>query len=391
MSWIKRFCTDKVRILPQQGKTILRIKADMRGSEGVALPGAFEHRGEYKKHAETESHKTGKGRVVGQRGRVRQGACVFDEAKTYKSSSQQMLRCAFAALLLLAQHADALNVYGRQPIGAKVNKGSLYRAASRPTPLPHHLLPISRVGRNEGMLRQSTSLYTKNHDLDALNDVESENEKLALLEPESSVEADVSGPSLTVPTRRQLCLFGLPTLGTWLLGPIMSLIDSSVVGLSGTVPELAALGPGISLCDSSSYILTFITVATTNLFATALASRDKEECKRIVSDALTIGLGLGILLGVFQYLSAPFFMRQLCGTAVSSIPYAISYVRIRSLAAPSVLLTMVMSFLLYSTMLILGSVLFCSLFCFIFHLQVSFVLFSICSIYYSPSLLLHLL
>ena len=42
---------------------------------------------------------------------------------------------------------------------------------------------------------------------------------------------------------------------------ILSLIDTSVVGTRSAV-ELAALGPGTMLCDYSSYIFTFLAIAS---------------------------------------------------------------------------------------------------------------------------------
>jgi hypothetical protein len=49
------------------------------------------------------------------------------------------------------------------------------------------------------------------------------------------------------PSTQELLQFGLPTLGVWFLQPVLSLIDSAVIGRSHSlesVLELAALGPG---------------------------------------------------------------------------------------------------------------------------------------------------
>ena len=55
----------------------------------------------------------------------------------------------------------------------------------------------------------------------------------------------------------------------------MSLVDTAVVGRSASSLELAALGPATMVGDSLSYLFSFLSVATTNLIATSLASEEK--------------------------------------------------------------------------------------------------------------------
>jgi Na+-driven multidrug efflux pump len=64
-----------------------------------------------------------------------------------------------------------------------------------------------------------------------------------------------------VPTLRTLLKFTLPTLGIWLASPIMSLVDTSVVGRKSAV-ELAALGPATNMCDTLLYIFYFLAVVS---------------------------------------------------------------------------------------------------------------------------------
>ena len=60
-----------------------------------------------------------------------------------------------------------------------------------------------------------------------------------------------------IPTKTIL-EFALPALGLWLSQPLLSLIDTSAVGLSaapGTgALQLAALGPATTFCDGSTYL-----------------------------------------------------------------------------------------------------------------------------------------
>ena len=46
--------------------------------------------------------------------------------------------------------------------------------------------------------------------------------------------------------------FTLPTAAIWVTGPILGLVDSSVVGLRSST-QLAALGPGTVCCDYAAY------------------------------------------------------------------------------------------------------------------------------------------
>lgn len=148
---------------------------------------------------------------------------------------------------------------------------------------------------------------------------------------ETSVKASV------VPTIVDLLKFGLPTLGIWLLQPILSLIDTSVIGMSAasgsSVLELAALGPGIAWIDSSAYLCQFMGMATTNLYAIALSEGDIPKQRKVLSHATILSTALGLILFGIQYVYAKPIVTILAGSAVESIPYALAYSRIRSFAS----------------------------------------------------------
>jgi Na+-driven multidrug efflux pump len=149
--------------------------------------------------------------------------------------------------------------------------------------------------------------------------------------------AEVVQKEFAVPTVTELINFGLPTLGIWLLQPVLSLIDTSVVGMSSSaassVLQLAALGPGIAWIDSTSYLCQFMGMATTNLYALAISEGDDVKQKKVLSHASIIATGLGFLLFAIQYIYAKPVVTLLAGSAVQSIPYALSYSRIRSFAS----------------------------------------------------------
>ncbi|CAI0424455.1 unnamed protein product [Linum tenue] len=56
-------------------------------------------------------------------------------------------------------------------------------------------------------------------------------------------------------------MFTGPATGLWLCGPLMSLIDTVVIG-QGSSLELAALRPGTVFCDYICYVFMFLSVAT---------------------------------------------------------------------------------------------------------------------------------
>ena len=93
--------------------------------------------------------------------------------------------------------------------------------------------------------------------------------------------SSISPPPL--PTDRQLLKFYFPCLALWISGPLLSLVDTSFVGLSaatgGSATQLAALGPATTFIDGSLYLFAFLNVATTNLFASARATAAASSSK----------------------------------------------------------------------------------------------------------------
>ena len=93
-------------------------------------------------------------------------------------------------------------------------------------------------------------------------------------------------PPPSPPTNLALFKFYFPCLALWISGPLLSLVDTSFVGLSakagavggaGSAAQLAALGPATTFIDGSLYLFAFLNVATTNLYASALARGESEK------------------------------------------------------------------------------------------------------------------
>jgi Na+-driven multidrug efflux pump len=141
-----------------------------------------------------------------------------------------------------------------------------------------------------------------------------------------------------VPTMRELLAFTVPSMGIWLAGPLLSLVDVSVVGLGSTL-ELAALAPATGVCDSSAYAFTFLAVATTSMVARARARGDDAAAGAALSDALTFAAACGATLCTILLLFAPQLLHAYSGGAAASIlGPAVAYTRVRALGMPAALL-----------------------------------------------------
>ncbi|EED86938.1 hypothetical protein THAPSDRAFT_264387, partial [Thalassiosira pseudonana CCMP1335] len=134
---------------------------------------------------------------------------------------------------------------------------------------------------------------------------------------------------------RSLLKFYFPCLALWISGPLLSLVDTTV-GAAGSAAQLAALGPATTFIDGSLYLFAFLNVATTNLYASALATAAKTS--------LYSGIGLMVfLLAVARPLIALYigewYIRLYCIlSSPGLLDAAHSYVKIRALSMPTSLL-----------------------------------------------------
>lgn len=152
------------------------------------------------------------------------------------------------------------------------------------------------------------------------------------------------------PTLRELVKFALPCLGLWISGPLLSLIDTASVGLTakpgmGAI-ELGALGPATTFIDGSTYLFAFLNVATTNLYASALAAnaKDEEKSKRagdaVVRTAIKISLFCGFGIMALLFAKGEYLLNLYVGSEAAKkiLKPATEYVHIRALSLPTSLL-----------------------------------------------------
>ncbi|KAF2322833.1 hypothetical protein GH714_031234 [Hevea brasiliensis] len=104
---------------------------------------------------------------------------------------------------------------------------------------------------------------------------------------------------------KEIVKFTAPATGLWICGPLMSLIDTAVIG-QGSSLELAALGPGTVLCDNMSYVFMFLSISTSNMVATSLAKQPWHErllgpLKALIVASAINGIGDVLLCRFLDY------------------------------------------------------------------------------------------
>ncbi|KAI3933684.1 hypothetical protein MKW92_030107 [Papaver armeniacum] len=136
---------------------------------------------------------------------------------------------------------------------------------------------------------------------------------------------------------KEIALFAGPAAGLWICGPLMSLIDTAIIG-QGSSLELAALGPATVVCDYLSYVFMFLSIATSNMVATSLATGDKNDVQHKISILLFVGFacGLGMLL-LTKFLGIKLLRGFTGAQNLHLVPAANTYVQIRGLAWPAIL------------------------------------------------------
>ncbi|GMN55763.1 hypothetical protein TIFTF001_024885 [Ficus carica] len=107
---------------------------------------------------------------------------------------------------------------------------------------------------------------------------------------------------------KEIAMFTGPLSGLWICGPLMSLIDTVVIGQGSSI-ELAALGPGTVLCDNLSY--------------------DKKEVQHHISVLLFIGLACGFSMLLFTRFFGSWALTAFTGAKNSHVvPAANTYVQV---------------------------------------------------------------
>ena len=133
--------------------------------------------------------------------------------------------------------------------------------------------------------------------------------------------------------------FALPCLGLWVAQPLLSLVDTVFVGLSGdaatSASQLAALGPATTFVDGATYLFAFLNVATTNLYSSARAQHGEQsdQAESVVRTAARVATRCGF--GLFFFLMA--FARPLMALYIGMCLHSTTIVDRRILPSISLL------------------------------------------------------
>ncbi|KAL2925631.1 Protein DETOXIFICATION 46 chloroplastic [Bienertia sinuspersici] len=187
---------------------------------------------------------------------------------------------------------------------------------TKPSKTPLNLLtfnhPILQFSQKLRCITSGQELFSETHVPESeIRDVEDEintsvsPEKIELVEP-----TDAKSTSQSIWDQMiEIVKFSGPATGLWICGPLMSLIDTAVIGQGSSI-ELAALGPGT----------------------------DEKQVQHQISVLLGVGLACGVFMFGFTKLFGAWSLTAFAGAKnVQLVPAANSYVQIRALAWPAIL------------------------------------------------------
>jgi len=137
------------------------------------------------------------------------------------------------------------------------------------------------------------------------------------------------------PTDREILGLAIPALGSLAIDPLLTLADTAFVARLGTV-DLAALGVDTAILGFAFFAFNFLAYVVTPLVARALGGGRVDEARRWVGDALLLAVALGLGVSIVLEIAAPLFV-DLMGAGPDVADPAVSYLRIRALATPAVL------------------------------------------------------
>lgn len=135
---------------------------------------------------------------------------------------------------------------------------------------------------------------------------------------------------------RELFAFALPALGGLAIDPLVSLVDTAFVGRLGAT-SLAALGVNTSLFSLAFFGFNFLAYTTTPMISAALGRGQRQRAGELTVQALFLALLLGVLVAaLLNVLTIP--LLRMMGASGELLPAAATYLRIRALAAPALLM-----------------------------------------------------
>lgn len=153
------------------------------------------------------------------------------------------------------------------------------------------------------------------------------------------LSAQLSSSSDDVPSVRRIVQFAVPAMGIWLCSPLLSLVDTSIVGLLAGTADQAALNPAVAITDYSARCgFSFLYTAITNNIAADTSDSSKKD---VIRNGIRLASCVGTVFGISLMILAPTLLRQIMGRSSSSAmdpliwKSALRYTRIRSIGMPA--------------------------------------------------------
>jgi putative MATE family efflux protein len=135
---------------------------------------------------------------------------------------------------------------------------------------------------------------------------------------------------------REILSLALPALGALAAEPLYLLADTAIVGHLGT-PQLAALALAATALGAVTTVFNFLVYGTTSQVARAHGAGEERRAHELGSQAVWLGVGMGIALGAVTLALASVEVRLLAPRGhVADL--AARYLRISSPGVPAVLL-----------------------------------------------------
>ena len=145
---------------------------------------------------------------------------------------------------------------------------------------------------------------------------------------------------------KELVKFTLPTMAIWMCGPVLSMVDTAVVGTASTL-ELAAMTPGGVFVDYPAYLIaSSLATATTTLVARDRLRRDAKAanaaCEKTIADGLALASISGVALALALRLVAEPVVAAFAGPAsAAAVPPALRYASARLWGVPAAMIVAV--------------------------------------------------
>ncbi len=136
---------------------------------------------------------------------------------------------------------------------------------------------------------------------------------------------------------RQILKLAIPNIITNLAVPLLSSVDTMLVGHLDAVYYIGAVAVGGMIFNFVYWGFGFLRMGTTGLTAQAFGAKDRPETVRILLRALVVAAGIALALILFQR-AIEWLSFELIHSTEEVALYARSYFRIRIFAAPATLM-----------------------------------------------------